>query len=427
MPYVYHLALLAAETTLVSGVLLLLYHLRGRLGLIPLAVAVGTFQYLQGVLALSVYVEIAPGISVSPGSSVLFTAGLFAVLLIYIEEDALEARKLIYGLLLANVALSLLSLLVGLHIAAPGAANPYALPRELFLQNPRIMMVGTVVLFIDVVAVILVFEAVSRVITRPLAARLFVSMVLVLALDTVLFTTGAFLGQPGFGDMLLSGFVGKAIAAALYTGFLTFYIHYIEPPSEDHQGEVGVMDVFGALTYRQRYERALQQAIRDSLTGLFNRRYLDSYLKTELERAHRYETPTSLLLIDADRFKAINDQWGHQEGDRAIQFLAKVLQESVRGADVVARFGGEEFAAVLPHTDRPSARLLAERIRDRLAAACKRSEASWTPMTVTIGLATFPDDATDIDALVHAADQRLYAGKAAGRDRVVAASAPIKQ
>jgi diguanylate cyclase (GGDEF)-like protein len=144
-------------------------------------------------------------------------------------------------------------------------------------------------------------------------------------------------------------------------------------------------------------------------------------LPRELERAKRYDARTSLLLVDVDRFKHINDAHGHQEGDRVLTLLSGILTRSVRAADTVCRYGGEEFAVILPNTELDLAASLAERIRDRVATESAGAEVSLKVerITVTIGVTTFPAEASGAAQLVAVADRRLYQGKAGGRDRVV--------
>ncbi len=166
---------------------------------------------------------------------------------------------------------------------------------------------------------------------------------------------------------------------------------------------------------------AASPSSRDPLTGLFNRGFFDEVLPLELARSERSTLPTSLLLADLDHFKAINDRYGHQEGDRVLRAFGRAVAQSTRSADVPCRFGGEEFAIILPHAAGPAARQLAERIRERLAARVRRVD---TPLaggevTVTIGIATFPKEASDAEALIGLADRRLYEGKNAGRDRII--------
>ncbi len=180
--------------------------------------------------------------------------------------------------------------------------------------------------------------------------------------------------------------------------------------------------VVAQLELRRTVEELQSFAIRDPLTGLFNRRYFDSALPMELERSKRYEDPVSLLLVDADRFKTINDTHGHQEGDRVLMLISKILTMNLRASDVVCRFGGEEFAVVLPHTSIDVAAQLAERVRAGIAEGTEQVNPPLAggPVTVTIGVAACPKEANDATQLIAVADRRLYAGKMHGRDRVVA-------
>src|SRR5262249_54847990 len=151
-------ATLGLEATLVSLLLLALFRLRTRFGLSLLFITLGAFQQMQMTLALSFYVELAPRILVSPGSVVLFTSSLFAFLLIYIREDASEARKLIYGLAIANISLEALSYFFARQMNMPGLFILYDFPRELLIHNPRVLLAGTTALLVDGIAVIILYE-----------------------------------------------------------------------------------------------------------------------------------------------------------------------------------------------------------------------------------------------------------------------------
>ncbi|VVN72052.1 GGDEF domain-containing protein [Pseudomonas fluorescens] len=176
------------------------------------------------------------------------------------------------------------------------------------------------------------------------------------------------------------------------------------------------------LKLRHHAEQELAQlAATDALTGVANRRALDQVLSREWARAQRTDKPLSVLMIDADHFKAFNDRHGHQVGDDALRTVAKVISESVRRpADLVARYGGEEFAVVLAETDRAGALQIAESIR---AAVEHLSpiKGDKSPITVSIGLSTWsgaPEES--LKTLLFAADKALYQAKERGRNRVVA-------
>jgi two-component system cell cycle response regulator len=162
------------------------------------------------------------------------------------------------------------------------------------------------------------------------------------------------------------------------------------------------------------------QADTDGLTGLLNRRAFNDRLDVLLHRARQTSTPLSLVEVDIDDFKQINDKFGHAAGDAALVAVAEALMGSVREGELVARMGGEEFAIILPETDSVTGSVIADR--------CRRTTTteSYTgpPVTISAGVATYPVHATDAESLLHAADVALYAAKAAGRNRVAVAPDP---
>lgn len=164
-------------------------------------------------------------------------------------------------------------------------------------------------------------------------------------------------------------------------------------------------------------------SIRDPLTGLFNRRYMEETLTRELSRAHRTHTQVTVVQLDIDLFKAYNDRFGHAAGDAVLVAVADELRQSFRSSDVVCRYGGEEFTVILPDC---GARDAVDHAR-RLGEAVSRLEVPFRGFvlpspTITAGVASFPDDATDAETLIAKADGALYAGKEAGRNTVVRSS-----
>jgi len=195
----------------------------------------------------------------------------------------------------------------------------------------------------------------------------------------------------------------------------------LEIESHDEIGRVAY--AFNRMAVRlDRSLRSLRRlSTRDYLTNLLNAREFYRVLDAELERAQRYEECFSLLLVDADHFKEINDTYGHQSGDRVLRELAKHLQTQVRNVDVPARVGGEEFAVVLPNTIGEAALKIAERVRQAVAEGeIKLNDNLQTTVkiTVSIGLASYPRSAQDAKGLFHQADMALYNAKQGGRNRV---------
>lgn len=414
-----HIVLLFAEVCLLSGGILGLFWLRPYLGLAPLYVGIGALQYLSLILATSVYVEIG-GALLSPGSVVIFPGTLATVLLVYHWGDAVEARKLIYSLVLANAFVSAFAFLAGRHTVLPGGVVVAPLPPELFSQDLVAMMLGTFVTLLDVVLVIIVYEWVARRWPNRLIVNLSLALSVTLAFDAIVFTTIVLSGSPDFLRILVSSIGARTAVALVYATIIGLYLRFGVSKDGAEEAVGRVRDLFHMLTYRQKYEMAQELAVRDSLTALYNRAYFDQALQREINRSTRYGKSFVLALIDADHFKTINDRFGHQEGDLALQCIAETLQSVLRDTDVACRYGGEEFAALLTESDMTSAAAVVERFRTALASACGADQGqAWDRVTITAGLAICPDDGTTPHALVRVADDRLYSGKKAGRDRVV--------
>jgi diguanylate cyclase (GGDEF)-like protein len=176
-----------------------------------------------------------------------------------------------------------------------------------------------------------------------------------------------------------------------------------------------------ALENAQLHTLVEQQALVDPLTGLANRRSLEESLQDEVVRAQRFQGDLCLVLADLDRFKAINDRYGHPTGDRALRAFAQTLTDVVREVDSAGRWGGEEFALVLPGTGVAGGVALGERIREALAAReIRAANGDLVRLTASFGVAAYPQNG-DATSLVAAADQALYFAKRDGRDRVTAA------
>jgi diguanylate cyclase (GGDEF)-like protein len=171
---------------------------------------------------------------------------------------------------------------------------------------------------------------------------------------------------------------------------------------------------------RRSAEAASEMSMTDALTGLLNRYGLHRALQRELSEARRYGRPLSCLLIDIDFFKAVNDTYGHAAGDAALQQAARVIADSVRGSDVVCRYGGEEFLVLAPETGHEGARALAEKIREAFSARLFGDAGRVFPLTLSAGVAQLSTGESGNDMIARA-DDALYHAKQTGRDRVEAA------
>lgn len=166
-------------------------------------------------------------------------------------------------------------------------------------------------------------------------------------------------------------------------------------------------------------QKLRDQADRDPLTGVHNRRFFDGSIARELARCARHQQPLALILIDIDHFKAINDQQGHQAGDLVLTALADLLSLHSRASDLVCRFGGEEFLVALPNTDLHVAAERAEQYRAALAGIRLDWQGNQLTSTVSLGVSVFPDHGTELDVLLRHADLALYRAKHLGRNQVV--------
>jgi diguanylate cyclase (GGDEF)-like protein len=351
----------------------------------------------------------------------MFPAVLFLVLLVYLSSNALEARKLIYGVAIANIGLLPVQLLIAHHVNSAIVINPYHVVPQFFTSQARIVAASSIVLFLDTVFVCIAYEIVSR-FTPWLMVRIFLSLLATLCFDSVVFVTGAFAGSPDYVNILVSQLVGKCFSALVYSIVLATYLEYVGPTERavaSDAMELGTM--FRIFTYRQRYEELQKRVVRDPLTNVYNRGFFDEAIEKYVEMARHSGRPLCMMMIDVDNFKRVNDAYGHLEGDRVLQLVANALVATLRISDYVCRYGGDEFAVLLPQTELRQAVELAQQMIRAVSDSCADGDGGQAhDVTITVGVAAFPGDARTARELVSVADQRLYAGKAAGRNRVSA-------
>lgn len=164
------------------------------------------------------------------------------------------------------------------------------------------------------------------------------------------------------------------------------------------------------------HEKITNLTITDSLTSIYNRRYFEQALLSELKRSERYVRPCGLLYVDVDHFKAVNDKWGHAVGDEVLKQVAYILRAGVRNIDIVSRIGGEEFAVILPETPREGTNLVGNRLVQTMADSSLSAE--MERVTISVGVACFPESAKDSNQLKLTADKSLYEAKNTGRNKV---------
>ncbi len=172
-----------------------------------------------------------------------------------------------------------------------------------------------------------------------------------------------------------------------------------------------------SILYKQT-EKLQKLSITDPLTGIYNRRHLNRRLSEEITRYNRYKHPFSFMMLDLDKFKEYNDTFGHIAGDNLIKNLASMMEKSLRTVDIAARFGGDEFVAIFPQTPKVDAIQISNRLKEHIEKSLSEHNIEM-PLSISVGLATFPDDASSIMELIEKTDQALYLAKKGGGNRVV--------
>jgi diguanylate cyclase (GGDEF)-like protein len=411
-----NLGLFAAEASLYFVVMAALFRARHRFGIGLFFCALGTMHFLETYLAAILYVELPGNMVISPGSAVLFSGKLVMLLLVYIREDAATVRQPIYGLLIGNFLMVGMVLLLRHHIVLP--AVPGRAPDFAFMDEMGWLMVwGTTLLFIDSIIIVLLYERSARWLGNRRTLRLLLCTMTVLTFDQVGFFAAlhVFLGLPL--QAFVGGWVAKMVAAVFYSVAAGLYLRWGEVSTGSGLYRRRLTDVFDTLTYRERYEALLRETGRDALTGLFDRGRFDRDGATAIAEAIGRRRAVSLLIADIDHFKDINDEHGHAVGDEALRLIATELRDAIREGDRVYRYGGEEFVVICAGLPHRAAIVAAERLRR--AVSLVSVQGIDIPLTISIGVATFPEDGANLAALFAVADARLYEAKDAGRNRVV--------
>lgn len=351
-------------------------------GTTPIAVLAGLFQVPQTLLASGISINLFLGLSISPGSVIFFPATLFAILLVYVLEDEVEAKRLICGILFANVALAVL-LFAGQPLLEPlGRAPDAAANARMF----RVLISGAALLGLDALLLIRAFEWFGEKVSRNLYARAQFALWVSLVFDSLVFPFLAFIGRPQFWSQLFIGLLGKFIAAVFYSLAFVALLRWTKGRGDQEGTMLLSKRLPGSVTYKDRFKDLQQFAVRDALTGVFNRAYFDHELKAQ----------------------------------RVLATFGEALRAVARQNDTVCRYGGEEFALLIGGGQSSIAPRLFDRIIEEFARLWKEANPPLTfeAPRFSAGGAVVPADSRISHELLSVADARLYESKRAGGNRL---------
>jgi len=419
-----NLSRLGLIAVLLAVCLVIAARLRQFWGTTPIAVMAGLLQGAQTILGFGVSVELFRGVSVNPGSTVFFPATLFAILLVYVLEDEVEAKRLVFGIVFANVIFAILMFMVQPLLGSQGTTNRLGMDGSANMSLFLVLVAGAAVLAIDAFILIRAFEWFGERVSRNLLARAQFAMGLAVAFDAVIFPIIAFSTRPRFSSILAASVASKVIAAAFYSLAFVFLLRWSRNRNDQEATMLRTKRLPGSVTYKDRFKDLEKFAVRDALTGVFNRAYFDHEIATQTERAVLRGENLLLLLIDLDSFKQINDTYGHPVGDRVLACFGEALRAVARQNDTVCRYGGEEFAILIGGGPASIAEQIFQRTMEEFNKAWQTASPSFPfpAPKFSAGGAVVPGDATVSHELLSIADGRLYDSKRAGGDRLTIAS-----
>ncbi|WP_457578995.1 diguanylate cyclase [Ensifer adhaerens] len=409
-----NLILFVGEALVYVTAMIGLLHLRARLGLGVFVAALGVMHFIETYLAAVFYVQLPFGV-ISPGSAVLFSGKLMMILLLYVKEDAATVRQPIYGLLAGNFLTVALSLLLRQHDTVSIVAERSA--DLAFIDEMGWLMVwGTTILYFDALMIILLYERLGRWLRHFVTVRFLICGFVVLTFDQAAFYAALRWWNGAPAEVFWGGWMAKMLAAPFYAISVGLYLNLSRHPSLA-MSDRPLGDIFNTLTFRERYEDLLSRSGQDTLTGSLDRSRFEAEAPAMLRAASAENAAVTLMIIDVDHFKGVNDRFGHLEGDRVLQRLVETVKSKLRPVDRLFRYGGEEFVILCPAMMHADALRRAEEIRiaisDQIATPDGRS------VTASIGLSSTPADGVSVEDLLAQADLRLYAAKGRGRNCVV--------
>ncbi|WP_341220308.1 PAS domain S-box protein [Polaribacter atrinae] len=328
-------AILFLQGALIAFIVLLLFRFRKKLGIGLLLACLGLLQFLQVFISSSVYVSITNNFFVSPGSSILFTVTVFALLIIYIKEDAGETKKVIYTLLIVNILVIVLLKLFGWNLDEISANKPFSVLTNLFDSRVWVLLTGIVALLIDTLLIIVIFEFIARQI-RFLFLQIFVTMLLVVSFDTVFFSIIAFWHSDNLGSIIQAGLISKGVFTGFYSLIFYIYLKFFDL-SKPLTRVFKIKDVFQRLTYKQKFESA-EKVIQETteMYRILTEHSNDMVFLHEPNNTFRYVSPSIKKLLGYEQSDFIGKQVFSVVHKEDLKFLKEVLTKKMFSKGIVS-------------------------------------------------------------------------------------------
>ena len=324
-----------AEFLFVASLIVIFYKLKPWVGLAPLFVFIGSNQYFQTILFKSNMISVFGVYNISPGATILFSASLFTVLLIYIKEGVRPTRNLILAIILTNLAYSVYTRIVDVQMDLfHGETSLSGVARDFYFIHIRSFLVGTVLLILDTFLIVILYEYFfTRLKWLNLFSRVTLALLIILNFDAVMFVTGSFAGSPNLNNMIIGQVIGKSIAAILFGAVLFIYLRYIDTDKTEDQSAVekGNEDIFSILTYRQRFEKLrTAKAVSDE----YLQKIIAEKTTEQVNALRRYRIMASVQELRIDKTSTV---------EQAHEFLVKVQEAFEVDACTIHLIEGEEL------------------------------------------------------------------------------------
>lgn len=424
--------ILITEALVVYLLVLGAHALRHRFGLAHFYALIGGITAVMSwITDAGVEVQVM-GLTFMVGSTVFYTALLLSVFVVYVFDGVRATRIAISTVIGVSLMVPIIALVLNLQMKLTGSA-PLG-----YVPNPslRINLASVSATFLDLIFLAMSWEWLGlRLHHKLLGARAFLTLLGVMWLDVALFNTGAFAGRPDYlaiaQGTAYSRFIVCLFAAPLLWGYLSWQDRRWHT-AQEQRPVLAILQEFAEmkaelsmaqqeLERRKRAEQALRQsreelqnlAVTDDLTGLANRRRFRQVAESEIRRMRRYQHPLTLIMLDLDGFKEVNDRLGHQVGDEVLKAVGQAGRGQVRDTDLLARLGGDEFAVLLPETSEEQAQALAERLRRAIQDQPLATSRAPVSVSLSLGLASLGPGREDLESLLRLADHRMYAEKTA--------------